>query len=438
MHVAIAYSENITDIETNYYIQWLEEKTGYDLEVSYFYNDEYEEYLEMLFASDADIDIVMFGGNSISAEKVSEYIEAGDVYAPNGPLEYYNYGKKEVDGAGQILWINYEWLEKLNLPMPKTTDDLEAVLTAFKENDPNGNGIKDEIALAGASEDYVFNPQEYLLQSFVYNDPYHSRYGVRSKKDTLMAATDDFREGLKYCNRLYRKGIIDERCYSYSLKDLCEIVNSPEDIVGAFTTDSISNVIYKGNPEIMARYMHVPPIKGPKGIGNAMFTAKKPQVAAIVPERSTKKAEARELLDLMMTEEASLIARFGEQGVDWDFSTGQDVSIYGTPSTIVTNNYIWNVPQNKHLNGVGPMNVPETYMRGVTWNGLNSDAEYIDARAQMSYLDRLPRDITGEDDLHPYDEKLSAYMDRYIYEFVTGKSDIGSDKKWQEYLKGME
>ena len=40
----------------------------------------------------------------------------------------------------QKLWINTTWLDTLGLQMPNTTDDLEAVLLAFKEQDPNGNG----------------------------------------------------------------------------------------------------------------------------------------------------------------------------------------------------------------------------------------------------------------------------------------------------------
>ena len=44
----------------------------------------------------------------------------------------------------QKMWINTAWLEKLNLQMPKTTDEFKAVLEAFKTKDPNGNGQADE------------------------------------------------------------------------------------------------------------------------------------------------------------------------------------------------------------------------------------------------------------------------------------------------------
>lgn len=43
--------------------------------------------------------------------------------------------------------INKSWLEKLGLEVPKTWDDLTKVLTAFKNDDPNGNGEADEIPM---------------------------------------------------------------------------------------------------------------------------------------------------------------------------------------------------------------------------------------------------------------------------------------------------
>lgn len=45
------------------------------------------------------------------------------------------------------LWVRADWLQKLNLPMPKTLDEFENVLKAFKERDPNGNGKDDTIPL---------------------------------------------------------------------------------------------------------------------------------------------------------------------------------------------------------------------------------------------------------------------------------------------------
>lgn len=50
------------------------------------------------------------------------------------------------DGLPEKGWfIRKDWLDKLGLEEPKTVDELYTVLTAFVNEDPNGNNIKDEI-----------------------------------------------------------------------------------------------------------------------------------------------------------------------------------------------------------------------------------------------------------------------------------------------------
>ena len=43
------------------------------------------------------------------------------------------------------IWMNMKWLENLDLEVPTTSEELKDVLTAFATQDPNGNGVKDEI-----------------------------------------------------------------------------------------------------------------------------------------------------------------------------------------------------------------------------------------------------------------------------------------------------
>jgi putative aldouronate transport system substrate-binding protein len=46
-------------------------------------------------------------------------------------------------------YINKAWLDKLGLKIPTTTAELRNALIAFRDQDPNGNGRKDEIGLYG-------------------------------------------------------------------------------------------------------------------------------------------------------------------------------------------------------------------------------------------------------------------------------------------------
>ena len=369
LRVAMPYSDKVQDPDTNYYINWLEDKTGLDIEISLIRQKGVTGYLDTLFSSDLDVDVVFFGEDfTIDEETLKSYTDREDspIYTEK-EMEYLNYGS-EAGVVAQVLWINYRWLENLGLSMPETVKDLQKVLEEFETRDPNGNGIKDEIPLAGNKDIPTCDPTGYLMDLY----------------------TSDEKEKLKHEKRMYDDELKGNPNFDMTIHELSELVNSQADMVGGFMATSIADVIYKENPEVMARYVHVPPLADKNGNKYAVFTESEPKTGAIILSRGDHKKEAKLLLDTMMTEEASLIARYGEQGVDWDFSDGSDVSIYGSVATIVTRNYIRDISQNKHLNGIGPMKVPEQYLRGVTWTGINSDTEYIDARAQMTYRDATP------------------------------------------------
>jgi len=51
-------------------------------------------------------------------------------------------------GSQSAMWIRQDWLDKLNLKAPKTVEELEQVMDAFANQDPDGNGQKDTISLA--------------------------------------------------------------------------------------------------------------------------------------------------------------------------------------------------------------------------------------------------------------------------------------------------
>ncbi|TLS53335.1 extracellular solute-binding protein [Paenibacillus antri] len=121
-----------------------------------------EEKLNLMLGSSDEIDT--FQGNW------DEYASKGAIIPLNDLLDQYGQDIKNAwpeeaweymtDKEGNIwgiprgtpavhypIWIRTDWLAKLNLDMPKTLDELEAVMKAFKEQDPDGNGKDDTIPM---------------------------------------------------------------------------------------------------------------------------------------------------------------------------------------------------------------------------------------------------------------------------------------------------
>ncbi|ANE47115.1 hypothetical protein SY83_13545 [Paenibacillus swuensis] len=65
------------------------------------------------------------------------------------------YGLPIIGSKGQVdpvLWFREDWMKKLNLKAPKTLEDLEVVLDAFVNKDPDGNGKKDTYAISAGTK----------------------------------------------------------------------------------------------------------------------------------------------------------------------------------------------------------------------------------------------------------------------------------------------
>ena len=46
---------------------------------------------------------------------------------------------------GRAYWMRRDWLDAVGMDVPSDVDELYEVLTAFRNQDPNGNGLKDEV-----------------------------------------------------------------------------------------------------------------------------------------------------------------------------------------------------------------------------------------------------------------------------------------------------
>ena len=126
--------------------------------------------------------------------------------APDGHIYTIPYVVNDVN-TGYTPYINTRWLENVGMSMPTTTDEFEAVLQAFKDQDANGNGDpNDEIPF---STDPNNKHLEYMTGYFgVPMD----QNGLSVKEDGTVAwaaECDAYRQMLSWLNRMYEKGLVD-------------------------------------------------------------------------------------------------------------------------------------------------------------------------------------------------------------------------------------
>jgi putative aldouronate transport system substrate-binding protein len=107
--------------------------------------------------------------------------------------------------------INKAWLDNLGLEVPTTMEELYNVLKAFKEEDANGNGDpNDEIPISGAK-----GLSMDLLNPFGITDITGYKMMVNADNSlTYYPTSEAYKEGLKWLNKLYQEGIIDQEAFT--------------------------------------------------------------------------------------------------------------------------------------------------------------------------------------------------------------------------------
>ena len=123
-----------------------------------------------------------------------------------------------------FLWIRQDWLDNVGLEVPSTMDELLAVMKAFKNNDPDGNGTDDTIGLI-LNNDFLnmssgdalglFNGFNAFPRAWVEDESGNLVYGSIQKET---------KEALAFLNQLYTEGLIEE---DFGVKDVMKVSELP-------------------------------------------------------------------------------------------------------------------------------------------------------------------------------------------------------------------
>lgn len=103
--------------------------------------------------------------------------------------------------------IRKDWLDNLGLDMPTTQEEFVDVLRAFKNDDPNGNGIADEIPTGGRQEARWMG--ELFGQYGIAMWEGYPQWDIYDGELTYSAVTKNMRDCLEWMAGLYKEGLLD-------------------------------------------------------------------------------------------------------------------------------------------------------------------------------------------------------------------------------------
>ncbi|MFH5181610.1 extracellular solute-binding protein [Paenibacillus sp. TAB 01] len=133
---------------------------------------------------------------------------------------------RPIEGAN-FLAVRKDWLEKLHLQMPSTTEELYEVWKAFANEDPDGNGQKDT---------YGFNMRDWTpLLDNIFNQN-NGKWKVRDGSLIDIATEPGTRAMLVFLHRAYTDGLIPRNFPILKMSQAEELATRGK---AGFTTDTV-------------------------------------------------------------------------------------------------------------------------------------------------------------------------------------------------------
>lgn len=357
-------------------------------------------------------------------------------------------------------WLN-TYMEDGN-DYPVTYEDFENMLQYFMDNDMNGNGdTADEIPFSTSYSFWCGRPDVYLLNAFQMLGAFNNAFDyitVDADGNAYNGAiTDECREGLKWINGMYEKGLIDEATFVQTDAQAKSLISRSEEeaLVGCFTSAYESYAIDTAVcPN--GTYVALAPIEGPTGLrqapvyGSNGISSMSLQCAITVSCKDP--VAAIKWLDYFYTEYPNNIVYDGIQGEDFIIDMEQ-INLKGEAGVKVwTDEYKALKEQLGSANmGWGPHFKPYYATTQNSFNGAEPEEgtwSYVVNEAHQIYAPfytyngypMITWSVNAEEatECAELEAVFRSYCRESFTKFITGVWDIDSDEDWGAYLNDME
>ena len=177
--------------------------------------------------------------------------------------------------GNDVLIIREDWLKKLNLDMPVTTEDWYKVLKAFKEKDPNGNGKPDELPFSG---DGIGDLMKFAMtwgmhdngNSETFEGKFYSAEKLYPQDGKVHYSPIEprYKEMVEWLNKLYQEDLIDPEIVTndnkaFQAKMTQNLVGATRGVFGGDLITMNDTAKMNGDSEF---HLNVAPVaKGPHG-----------------------------------------------------------------------------------------------------------------------------------------------------------------------------
>lgn len=343
----------------------LEEKTGYKVTYDMLPQDKPDEKLNLLISSGEAYDAVTIAGGSDMKALYSDYAKRGaltdlgpliDKYGSNikamisqetldaakidGKL--YAIPTKTISASGNSIMIRQDWLDKLGLKVPTTTDEFVAVLQAFKDKDPGGNGAN--------NLPFTINGAFPFLDSLVGAFGMPNGWNDVGGKLVPRALDPAYKEYAAFLNDLYKKGLLDKEFAvnkDATMKEKFSSGKAGAIPLGWYDVPTVTDALKKIQPD--AKWVYIPALKGPSGKFGLGASAGFDRIT-FIPKASKHPEDAIKWINAKLDKDTFKLMAIGEENKHYTFKDGAYTPILPifTDERNQANNYLMGIDEKNY------------------------------------------------------------------------------------------
>ena len=447
-YLAMLSSGNYPDI-----IQWL-------------HNEAYNGGVEQLYADGIIIEL-----NDVIDKYMPNYkafLEthtdiANTLMNDKGQYLYFTY-INPLETADDLSTITYwgpmlraDWMENVGIDdTPVTIDDWTELLTAFRDMDPNGNGVQDEIPFDGGAAGYQMFMGAYDIMSGIYLDP-------ATGKVAYGEYTQNYKEFLETMNKWYSEGLIqnlyDENGNTANWDSVNE--NIYADLSGG--SKALSNWWEQRLPQVQQKNPNADFIEAQwpadasghvyGGYNNVSYVDRTTTVISV--DCKNVEAAAR-LIDTMLTDEGSLLLTWGtEDGdpindQDWipnlygSYAVDENGNKYNTEywAKKICENFYDGAFPNQYRYAMSHISFPRIGSNGYLSatrepNYVRSFTLWGSSDLSLAFPNSIVLSVDAQKAAAPQLDDINTYISEMTQKFITGEEPLTNFDNYIDQLQKM-
>lgn len=347
--VTIMANLHTTEVPADKVEKLVEAKTNSQLEIQWVPDGSYDEKFQAALAT-GSLPQAVYLKNAASFPLMREAIKSGQFWEvgpylkdyPNlSKLDQKIVGNTKVNGKVYSLYqerqparsgliFRKDWLDKMNLKAPTTTDELYTVLKKIKEADPAGGGKT--IPLADRN-DLVYGSFKTIATMF--GTP--NGWGLVDGKLTPDFMTNNYMDTLKFFKKLHQEGLINQDFPVTSKTDQQNLMYTGRSGVYVGTMSDVKTMYDKTKPNFPdVAYDVSNDLKGPDG-KKTMWGTGGYGTMVLFPKSSVKnEAELKSILgvfDKFWDKEVANLLKFGVK--DDHYTLNNDKVVVNTDAKLI-------------------------------------------------------------------------------------------------------